>query len=64
MYLTLGNLLLLAASWVHVLAIQKVTRQGRYLYTDDQNRFYIKGVAYQEQGYSRSDAIDFYLSDI
>jgi hypothetical protein len=31
-------------------AIQKVTRSGRYLYTADGNRFYIKGVAYQEQG--------------
>jgi len=35
-----------------VLAISKVTRGGRYLYTDDGNRFYIKGVAYQEQGES------------
>ncbi|EGO02821.1 carbohydrate-binding module family 43 protein/Glycoside hydrolase family 72 protein [Serpula lacrymans var. lacrymans S7.3] len=33
-----------------VQAIQKVTRSGRYLYTQDGNRFYIKGVAYQEQG--------------
>jgi 1,3-beta-glucanosyltransferase GAS1 len=33
-----------------VQAISKVTRQGRYLYTADGNRFYIKGVAYQEQG--------------
>ncbi|KAG2129789.1 carbohydrate-binding module family 43 protein/Glycoside hydrolase family 72 protein [Suillus clintonianus] len=31
-------------------AIQTVTRNGRYLYTADGNRFYIKGVAYQEQG--------------
>ncbi|OAX32148.1 glycoside hydrolase family 72 protein [Rhizopogon vinicolor AM-OR11-026] len=31
-------------------AIQGVTRNGRYLYTADGNRFYIKGVAYQEQG--------------
>ena len=31
-------------------AIQQVTRNGRYLYTADGNRFYIKGVAYQEQG--------------
>jgi len=50
MYLSLRNLLLLAATWVHVLAIQKVTRQGQYLYTSNQTRFYIKGVAYQEQG--------------
>jgi len=33
-----------------VQAISKVTRQGRYLYTDDGTRFYIKGIAYQEQG--------------
>jgi hypothetical protein len=33
-----------------VQAISKVTRQGRYLYTADGTRFYIKGVAYQEQG--------------
>ncbi|KAH9947943.1 Glucanosyltransferase-domain-containing protein [Amylocystis lapponica] len=31
-------------------AIQTVTRQGRYLYTADGSRFFIKGVAYQEQG--------------
>lgn len=33
-----------------VTAIPKVTRTGKYLYTDDGNRFYIKGIAYQEQG--------------
>ncbi|KIJ68813.1 carbohydrate-binding module family 43 protein [Hydnomerulius pinastri MD-312] len=33
-----------------VQAIQTVTRSGRYLYTADGNRFYIKGIAYQEQG--------------
>ncbi len=31
-------------------AIQAVTRAGRYLYTADGNRFYIRGIAYQEQG--------------
>ena len=31
-------------------AISKITRAGRYLYSDDGTRFYIKGVAYQEQG--------------
>ncbi|KAF8209866.1 Glucanosyltransferase, partial [Mycena galopus ATCC 62051] len=30
-------------------AIQKVTRTGRYLYTADGNRFYVKGIAYQTQ---------------
>ncbi|KAK2461692.1 hypothetical protein APHAL10511_006155 [Amanita phalloides] len=44
----------LLAVWVsccsNVLAIQQVSRVGRYLYTQDRNRFYIKGVAYQEQG--------------
>ncbi len=31
-------------------AIAKVTRSGKYLVTDGGERFYIKGVAYQEQG--------------
>jgi len=31
-------------------AIGKITRSGRYLYSADGSRFYIKGVAYQEQG--------------
>ncbi|KIK71388.1 carbohydrate-binding module family 43 protein [Collybiopsis luxurians FD-317 M1] len=44
--------LFLAAStlFFQVQAISKVSRSGRYLYTDDGNRFYIKGVAYQPQG--------------
>ncbi|KAG6866022.1 hypothetical protein C0991_009430 [Blastosporella zonata] len=33
-----------------VRAISKVTRSGRYLYNADGSRFYIKGIAYQEQG--------------
>ncbi|KDQ54849.1 carbohydrate-binding module family 43 protein [Jaapia argillacea MUCL 33604] len=41
---------LAAALLSGVSAISKVTRAGRYLYTADGNRFYIKGVAYQEQG--------------
>ncbi|KAI6133406.1 carbohydrate-binding module family 43 protein/Glycoside hydrolase family 72 protein [Pisolithus croceorrhizus] len=39
-----------------VRAIQQVTRAGRYLYTADGNRFYIKGVAYQQQGTIVADA--------
>ena len=31
-------------------ALPNVTRAGRYLYTEDGNRFFIKGIAYQEQG--------------
>lgn len=31
-------------------ALPKVSRQGRYLYSDDGTRFFIKGIAYQEQG--------------
>ncbi|KAG9223189.1 glycoside hydrolase family 72 protein [Pleurotus ostreatus PC15] len=31
-------------------AIAKISRSGRYLYQDDGTRFYIKGIAYQEQG--------------
>ncbi|ESK98183.1 glycoside hydrolase family 72 protein [Moniliophthora roreri MCA 2997] len=46
-----ATVLVAAASYVFsVNAISKVTRTGRYLYTDDGNRFYIKGIAYQEQG--------------
>ncbi|OBZ79073.1 1,3-beta-glucanosyltransferase gel4 [Grifola frondosa] len=41
------------ASGVH--AIQNVTRTGRYLYTADGNRFFIKGIAYQEQGAISTD---------
>ena len=33
-------------------SIQNVTRSGRYLYNADGTRFFIKGVAYQEQGSS------------
>lgn len=33
-----------------VQALPKVTRSGRYLYNEDGSRFYIKGIAYQEQG--------------
>ncbi|KAI0063185.1 glycoside hydrolase family 72 protein [Artomyces pyxidatus] len=36
------------SSGVH--AIGKITRSGRYLFNADGSRFYIKGVAYQEQG--------------
>ncbi|TDL16753.1 glycoside hydrolase family 72 protein [Rickenella mellea] len=39
----------------NVHALQKVTRAGRYLYTDDGNRFYIKGIAYQPQGITSND---------
>ena len=43
-------LLSLALFVPSTLALQNVTRAGRYLYTEDGNRFYIKGIAYQEQG--------------
>ncbi|KAH9046433.1 carbohydrate-binding module family 43 protein/Glycoside hydrolase family 72 protein [Lactarius hengduanensis] len=36
-------------------AIGKVTRSGRYLYNADGSRFYIKGIAYQEQGAATVD---------
>ncbi|KAJ3718415.1 carbohydrate-binding module family 43 protein/Glycoside hydrolase family 72 protein [Lentinula raphanica] len=42
-------LLLAVSCLINVEAIDKVTRSGRYLYTSS-GRFYIKGVAYQEQG--------------
>jgi hypothetical protein len=38
------------ATALSVQAIGKVSRSGRYLYNDDGSRFYIKGIAYQEQG--------------
>jgi hypothetical protein len=31
-------------------ALPKVSRLGKYLYTDEGNRFFIKGIAYQTQG--------------
>ncbi|KAJ7785907.1 1,3-beta-glucanosyltransferase [Mycena metata] len=43
-----GGFLLAAAATVG--AISKVTRTGRYLYTDDGTRFFVKGVAYQPPG--------------
>lgn len=49
-------------------AIGNVTRSGRYLYNSDGSRFYIKGVAYQEQGkfiplLSRSSPSEEYTFD-
>ncbi|KAH9853090.1 Glucanosyltransferase-domain-containing protein [Lenzites betulinus] len=38
-----------------VSALPKVSRQGRYLYSDDGTRFLIKGIAYQEQGAVSTD---------
>jgi len=39
-----------SAIFTSVNAIAKVSRGGRYLYSDNGSRFYIKGIAYQEQG--------------
>ncbi|KAI0963249.1 hypothetical protein AcW1_000378 [Taiwanofungus camphoratus] len=47
------------ATGVH--AVQKVSRGSRYLYTADGNRFYIKGVAYQEQGAVSASASNPFL---
>lgn len=41
---------LLAGLVADVYAVSKITRQGRYLYNSTGDRFYIQGVAYQEQG--------------
>ncbi|KIJ21411.1 carbohydrate-binding module family 43 protein [Paxillus involutus ATCC 200175] len=54
--LTLVGVLLSGAQ-----AIQQVTRAGRYLYTADGTRFYIKGVAYQEQGQVVADSSNTFL---
>lgn len=40
----------ITACTLTVQALPKVTRTGRYLYSEDGSRFYIKGIAYQEQG--------------
>ncbi|KAK1232387.1 1,3-beta-glucanosyltransferase [Marasmius sp. AFHP31] len=39
-----------ASSLLGAVALPKVTRSGRYLYTEDGNRFYMRGIGYQEQG--------------
>jgi len=38
-----------------VYSIGQVARSGRYLYSSDGSRFYIKGVAYQQQGVANVD---------
>ncbi|KZT52973.1 carbohydrate-binding module family 43 protein [Calocera cornea HHB12733] len=48
MLLPRALLALLAATAVR--ALPQVTKSGRYLFTPDGNRFYIKGVSYQQQG--------------
>ncbi|TFY83134.1 hypothetical protein EWM64_g879 [Hericium alpestre] len=45
-----ATLTLAAALSSGVHAINKITRSGRYLYDSGGTRFYMKGVAYQEQG--------------
>ena len=40
--------LIVAASALSVHAISKITRAGRYLYDSSGDRFYIRGIAYQE----------------
>lgn len=35
-----------------VQAISPITRSGIYLYDETGTRFYVKGIAYQPQGYS------------
>ena len=44
-YLSLSAVLAGVAS-----ALPQISRTGRYLYDSNGDRFYIKGVAYQEQG--------------
>ncbi|KAJ6529107.1 1,3-beta-glucanosyltransferase [Mycena vulgaris] len=47
-FLGLATTALLAS--VSVRALSKVSRTGKYLFTEDGNRFFIKGIAYQTQG--------------
>ncbi|KAI0762691.1 Glucanosyltransferase-domain-containing protein [Fomes fomentarius] len=49
--LTAGVLALAAGAY----ALPKVSRAGRYLYAEDGTRFFIKGIAYQEQGETSTD---------
>lgn len=60
------TLLLLASTLAtSVQAISRITRTGRYLYDESGTRFYIKGVAYQEQGMlSHHAVIPFFLISI
>jgi len=46
--LTFGTALALFSLGAH--AVGELSRNGRYLYNEDGSRFYIKGIAYQEQG--------------
>ncbi|KAJ7787261.1 glycoside hydrolase family 72 protein [Mycena olivaceomarginata] len=39
-----------AALTTSVAALPKITRTGRYLYSADGTRFFVKGIAYQQQG--------------
>lgn len=50
---SLGAIMLLtvlSGSLTSVQALPKISRTGRYLYDDSGTRFYIKGIAYQQQG--------------
>lgn len=58
----LKSLLVAAAALATTVgALPQVTRKGRYLYTPDGNRFYIKGVAYQPQGQLANDTNNPFL---
>lgn len=50
-----------AALATAVAALPQVTRKGRYLYTPDGSRFYIKGAAYQPQGQASNNPNDPFL---
>ncbi|KAF8139839.1 carbohydrate-binding module family 43 protein/Glycoside hydrolase family 72 protein [Boletus edulis] len=59
-----ASLALVGAILSGVQAIQTVSRAGRYLYTADGIRFYIKGVAYQEQGQAVAGSNNPFLEPI
>ncbi|KAF9038126.1 Glucanosyltransferase-domain-containing protein [Panaeolus papilionaceus] len=44
-----------------VFALPKITRTGKYLYDESGKRFFIKGIAYQEQGAIESDPNNDFL---
>jgi hypothetical protein len=51
-----------AALTTSVAALPKITRTGRYLYSADGTRFFVKGIAYQQQGACSSYSMQVLIS--